>query len=381
MNKINIYGNIFGSSGYDMHTKGLANGLAEAGNDVCLITNKPAGWERVVNDRELGMLTKEIHKDGIDIMIGMPHSWKIVSSDRRPFIGFLVWEGDKIPIFWMPYLLDKSVLQIWVPSNHVRDAILNTFKGKAGLIDVMNKIKIVPHGVNHAKFYPIEFKVQAVPEGQELEIQENHPWKPFTFIANKGWRNLQDRGGIQFLVKAYLEEFNSKDKIELKIKLNPAYGVPDITKLIDELKIENKDRPKLSFNAEFLEQKGLNKLYNSGDVFVSTTMAEAFNLGGIEAMACGLPTLQTIFGGQVDYMTKENSWNIEGINLVPVQGDIMYEDIMWNKPDIKEIRKMMRYVFEHHDEVKLKSEKALQDSYNWKWLNSAQKATKFLKEL
>ena len=52
------------------------------------------------------------------------------------------------------------------------------------------KIKIIQHGVNLDLFYP-----------------KDKPEK-FTFICNKGFRHLEDRGGIQYAIRAYLEDKN-----------------------------------------------------------------------------------------------------------------------------------------------------------------------------
>ena len=34
---------------------------------------------------------------------------------------------------------------------------------------------------------------------------------------------MNDRGGVQFALKAYLEEFSKDDDVELRLKINPAY--------------------------------------------------------------------------------------------------------------------------------------------------------------
>ena len=42
------------------------------------------------------------------------------------------------------------------------------------------------------------------------------------FIANKGWsQGIHDRGGMQWLIKAFSEEFTKDDNVELRLKINP----------------------------------------------------------------------------------------------------------------------------------------------------------------
>ena len=205
--------------------------------------------------------------------------------------------------------------------------------------------------------------------------------KTFTFIVAKGWRGgMEDRGGVGYVLKAFCEEFGKDEDVRLILKLNPSYINP--LQINDEFKKLNlpEDRPEIKVSCDGIPYKELVNLYNQGDVFVCATRAEAFNLPGIEAMACGLPTLQTGYGGQTDYMTKDNS-NYINYKLEEVKSDTMYEGIKWATPDIEDIKRKMRYVFENKKETKEKGKQALKDVQKWTWHSSAKKALSFLKKL
>lgn len=199
----------------------------------------------------------------------------------------------------------------------------------------MSKISKIPHGVDPKTFYPIP----------------NHN-PVFTFLANKGLRDLEDRGGVQYLIKAYLEEFTKKDNVELILKINPAYGIPDMGKLFPEL--TNKNNPKITLLTDNYTYKQLNELYNHCDVFVSPTRAESFNLPCLEALACGKPVITTGYGGQTDFVNESNGWLID-YKLSEVEHDIQYEGICWSKPDIKHLRKLMRDAYNNQDSPVLES--------------------------
>lgn len=79
-------------------------------------------------------------------------------------------------------------------------------------------------------------------------------------------------------------------------KLAESLGIADICTFIDSV-----DREKM---VDF---------YNNCDVFVSTSIAEGFQVSILEAMACGKPVVSTAHGGVEDIMSDEN-----GI-LVPVR--------------------------------------------------------------
>ena len=163
--KINFYGDVFGETGYASHCRGLLEGLHEAGHELKIESARPADWERKVNDWQLKAFNTPFMPDGVSIAVTTPPFWNYYLSYKpKKFIGFLVWEGDKIPKSWIEHLLDERVSQVWVPSQHVKDAVLKTFYdncydsqfNKKTLQIFLNKIKIVPHGVkvNLEVFYP-----------------------------------------------------------------------------------------------------------------------------------------------------------------------------------------------------------------------------------
>lgn len=360
MVKINLIADIFGASGYASHGRQLANVLYNEGADVYLECARPQGWEAMVNDAERGMLTNEYFKDGITIMIGLPHSWKIMLSNRpNKFYGFFVWEGDKIRKGWIEDILDKRVTGILVPSEHTKKAILNTVEDET----IKNKVHVVPHGVDMSLF----------------SSKEKQEGTPFTFVMNKGWRaGINDRGGVQWALKAFSEEFNQTEPVRFILKVNPVYCGPgwNIEHEVNKLELDP-DRPEILIDTHLLDFKVLPMLYQQGDCCVAPTMSDGFNLPCAEAMACGLPVITTNFGGQTDYVTENNGWTING-ELREVDFDIMYEGVKWLWPDMSELKASMRYAYEHPEEVKAKGEQAQKDIMNFTWQESAKKLLKIL---
>ena len=160
--RINIVGSILGITGYDNHTRNLFNALYELNPDIKLDVPLTADYTRHVNDAELNAITKEYRIPDVTIAITTPPYWRIALGDNcKKFVGFLVWEGDVVPLYWVEYLYDRRVNMIFVPSNHTKDAILNTLernKDKFNIVDIKNiqkKIRIVPHGVDTNIFKPI----------------------------------------------------------------------------------------------------------------------------------------------------------------------------------------------------------------------------------
>ncbi len=362
---LNIIGNIFNTSGYSSHIKQLAQALHELGQEVRIESPKPQGWESLVNDAQLLMLSREQKNDMITILIGQPPFIPFHWSDNpKAIIPFVIWEGNLCPKYWIKYLLDNKIKMIFVPSQHVKDAILNT-SYEAKILE--SKIKIIPHGVDLSLFMR-----------KEKKEREN-----FVFLSNKGWaQGNNDRGGVQFLIKAYAEEFTKDEPVELRIKINPAYcpvgwNVQEEIKKIGVEKRENS--PKLLISTDAVDYKKMPEFYD-GDVFISSTMGDAFNIPCLEAMSLGIPVITTDFGGQTDFVNEQNGWLIGG-EMVEVTWDKAYEGVSWKKPDVEALKRKMRYCYENREEVKRKSEQAFLDAQKYSWRSAAEKLIENLKNL
>ena len=225
---------------------------------------------------------------------------------------------------------------------------------------LLKKLHKINHGVDLDKFYP-----------------KDKPEK-LTFILNKGFKNLEDRGGVQYFLKAYLEEFSKADNVNAIIKLNPAYGIPNLDAMIKQLTTKQEcELPSLAFDVNAYDYNDLVKLYNAGNVFVSPTRAEAYNLGCIEAMTCGLPVITTDYGGQTDFCNNTNGWLIP-YELTEVKHEILYEGIKWATPNIEALRIILRDIYNNPKTIKDKSVHAIVTSLDNTWDHSAKKVVSLI---
>jgi len=303
-------------------------------------------------------------------MIATPPFWRIGLGDNcGKFIGYCVWEGDVCPKYWMEYLADKRVNQIWVPSVHTQKAIMNTEKTEKEYNAIKNKIKIIPHGYD-----PEIFK-----QKPEL-LKKALTGAPFKFICNKGYRGgTEDRGGVQYVLKAYANEFKKGENVELILKLNPSYINPQMAKQkIDELKLP-KDAAKIKVCCADMTQKQICDLYNESDVCVCATRAESFDLGTAEAMACGLPIITTGYGGQIEHMDESCAGFID-YELQEVKGDLHYEGIKQGVPKPQHLQKLLRAAFSTGIRTQEKGNNAKEFIKSFTWDKTAEKAMNFLKE-
>ncbi len=372
--KLNIVGDYFGTekgqTGYNVHVRNLANAINNLDNvEVCMTTfHLPQNWQLQLSDEELLMFKRPRDECNINLYIMLPNQAKVHLCENKKNILFCVWEGSHVLQSWIDIFLDERVHQIWTPSEHVEDAIVNSLKGEEGahqVDELFNKLKIVPHGIDSNVF-------------KKLDIPKTNK---FTFMINSGWvSSWNDRKGVSHALKSFCEEFSMDDDIQMNVKVNGAYGC-NLDANLKDLDIQNKNPPKVNVYLEYLDTKQLVELYNESDVFVSTTKAEGFNLGCLEAMGCGLPVLTSDFGGMTDFCNNENGWILNEGKMFDVTFDSNYEGVQWKEPNINEIRTTMRYIYNNRDEVKSKGLRALEDSKKWTWARSAEIAYDCLKEI
>jgi glycosyltransferase involved in cell wall biosynthesis len=149
---------------------------------------------------------------------------------------------------------------------------------------------------------------------------------------------------------------------------------------MSKLDISPDDANNVEFIIQNVEYNEMPNLYHRGDVFVSSTMGEAFNIPCLEAMACCLPVIATNYGGQTDFVTPENGWLVD-YDLVDVTLDMQYEGNKWAKPRIIHLRQVMRDAFINQNSLIKKREKARQTAEQYTWENSAQKLLSVIESL
>jgi len=356
MIKINLICDIFGASGFSVHGRNLANALHQEGAIVRVECQKPQGFEMQINDAELLMLTREFDREMISILVGQPQWLPLIYSERpkKTFL-YLIFEGGNVPKYWKEFINDPKLSGILVPSKHVELAVRNTF-------ECNTPISVAPHGVDLSLFKKRE--------KQNKEV--------FSFVGSKGWaQGAVDRGGVQYLLRAYCEEFSPTEKVELKLKINPSYTAPgwNLNNEIGKLNLNPNHAP-LQISCDLVPYQ-LMPLFYDGDVFVSPTMSEAFNLPLLEANACGLPCITTGFPGQ-DVVTEERGWLIDCVPF-EVKHDLQYEGISWFEPSIPHLRQLMRRAFNDRKEVQEKAEKAYEFAQGMSWRDTARKVLEVLK--
>lgn len=252
----------------------------------------------------------------------------VLQSER--IVNYCMWESTLVPKDFIEEI-NKSVTLQYVPCQQNVESFVEC--------GVRVPIKVLHHGVDTQQF-PLLPRCHS-------EI--------FTFGT---FGDFSPRKGIDVLLRAFQDEFSSKESVRLLMKSSSssaAYEVHD---------------PRIKFISGFMNQQALLKFLQEINVFVLPSRGEGFGLCGLEAMSTGLPLIATNWSGPVEYLDLEDSFPLS-YRLVDAQGiesnRVRYFGL-WAEPDYEHLRYLMRWLYEHPNEAAVAGQKAAQRVHsNWTW--------------
>lgn len=171
---------------------------------------------------------------------------------------------------------------------------------------------------------------------------------------------LSDRKGTDVLIEAFREEFQTEKDVRLICKTSYNFYPFNSTDKRIELQM-----------GEVNHEELMDTFFKRIDCFAFPTRGEGFGLTPLEAMATGVPAIVTGWSGPCEYMTPEIGWQID-YTMTPAKvfTEQTYKEECgdWAEPSKEHLKKLMRYTYEHRDEVKQKGDFAAQYiRENWTW--------------
>ena len=272
-----------------------------------------------------------------------------------PTCGKLVvlfpWEFGALPRRWVEQI-EKNVDELWLPSQFDREVFV-----RAGVKP--GRIQVIPYGIDAEVFKP-----------------EGPSWRPescrrFAFLFVGG---AIARKGADVLWDAYQRAFSMADDVTLVIKEMGAstfYSGQSVTEKI-RLAMRKPRSPHVLILDDELDDSRLAALYRGCDIFALPYRGEGFGLPLAEALACGKSVIATGLGPAREFCPPEASFFIPGrivefYNPQDLYGPLTGQNSVF-KPDVDELVRIMRYVFEHRDEVArqgLAAADKVREKLNW----------------
>jgi len=350
-----------GTTGYANHSRNFFTALNKISDLPVSIRNFSTGYPH-----KHPLLDIPFPKNPINIVLeetnhyfywdqpkGNPYHFDYGDSFK---ISYNVWESTRQPEPFFSRLLEFD--QLWVPSRWQK--ICSIEQGYPA-----DKIKIIPEGVDVNKYYPI------------TDIVDN---KVFTFLLVGRWEH---RKSTTEIIRSFLKSFPKEKDVRMICLVDnsfPTDGCKTTEERLNHYNIPHDDR--LEF-LSFVSEEEYIRILQHCNCFVSCSRAEGFNLPLIEAIACGVPTICSDYGAQLDFADKistkvriksmEKPYQLLGYDNPPG---------LWAEPDFDDLVEKFREVKENY---KKKKERALDGSkiisYVFTWENAAKTANNIINSL
>lgn len=321
--------NINARSGYSDEARVLIRGLQNFGLEVNVI-----GKKGVAEGGEFSFQDSNDH--GLPIVFHTFRHGAYTSKPNQYSITRTMLEVTRIPQNWVYRF--KRLNEIWVPN----DFCLKNFRDS---------------GVNPEKIFvvssPAEFSIPAPGPLYPLDTKKNF------IILSLFHYHARYRKGLDMLLKAYIESFTPRDDLCLVLKTNSTYSeIKNEFNLPDQI-------PEIQVLNTVLDKTDLASLYRRADCFILPSRGEGIGRPFLEAMQVGTPIITTGWGGQCEFLNRNNSFLIQ-YEMVDVQAEhyLRYPGFFgsqWAEPDISHLKSTMQNVYRNYDNALIKSRRAQLD--------------------
>ena len=276
-------------------------------------------------------------------------------------IGYNVWETTRQPDVFFEQL--KKFDQVWVPTEWQRKCTV-----EQGIPS--EKVKVVPEGVD-VNMYKPKNRVVSKPID-----------RPFRFILVGRW---EYRKSTREIIQTFTNTFSENEDVELLLLVDNEFasdGLNSTEERLEKFGISHKGIKVL----HHLSKDEYAETLKSCDVFLSCARSEGWNLPLIEAMACGIPSFYSNWGGQLEFAKDKG---------IPIQikeeiSASVVNDESWNsntpgnfaEPDFEDLSSKMKEVIQNYTFYKRKSlEESDEIREKFTWKNAAKIANDILNDL
>ncbi|HEV3365398.1 MAG TPA: glycosyltransferase family 4 protein [Acidimicrobiia bacterium] len=284
---------------------------------------------------------------GEDLVEGM---WA-VTPQALGNIAYLTTAYGYLPAAASPATANAVLTQVWGCSRFVVETLAEIGFDPA-------KLRRVPLGFCPDLFSP-GTRPADIPTGKTFRFL--HVSIPYVHYK-----------GLDVLVRAYVEEFDSEDDTCLVLRTRPYQGMEHrLRNIIDDEVRRVGHQPEILLFTDYLPLPYLAGWYAASSCYVQTSRAAGFDMPPLQAMACGKPVIASGWGGHREFCDEDTSF-LFGYTLGPPTDDAVAEGLgsvrTWAEPALDELRYWMRWAAEHPVEAAAKGHAAaekVRESHTW----------------
>lgn len=322
-------------SGYGEANRNAVAALDAAGVDMTIdIVNYTSEMSEFGKIGKLIIELKEKTGDSDVVIIHTtPDEYQRLMRPGKYHIGHFFWETSRIPKEFVEGL--NLMNEVWTGSKANRQAMQDS--------GVTVPIFIFPQAIDTSEEFPEPNEIPGMRKDSYL------------FYSIFEWT---DRKNPQALLKAYLEEFQSGEDVNLLIKTyfrnftlqNKRMIRNQVAKIKSEIALEK--YPPLFLYLELMDKRQIARVHSTGDCFVSAHRGEGWGVPQVEAALAGNPIISTNYGGCHEYFTDGENAMLTENKMVSLTGmdhakHWYTPDQKWADVDVSDLRKRLRWSFEN----------------------------------
>jgi glycosyltransferase involved in cell wall biosynthesis/SAM-dependent methyltransferase len=290
------------------------------------------------------------------------HPFEAESAERQYGVNIICVNADQLPTFTYDvgpsFFRGRYSVGVWwwevgrlLETHHDAFEIVDEiwaasdFVASALSAETSKPVLTLPLGVEIPEGAPVS--------REQLGLPEN-----FLFLFSFDFLSVFERKNPLDLVAAFKHAFRPGEGPMLLLK--SINGDQDLHAL--ECLRAAADRPDILVVDEYMSADKKNALMSACDCYVSLHRSEGLGLTMAEAMARGKPVIATEYSGNLDFMSRDNSYLVP-CTLVPIpEGCDPYPaGAEWAQPDVEAAARLMRLVFTRPEEAKERGRRASED--------------------